>query len=82
MSAEMSDKEFREKFPFAASIADIAASKKGMKDGNCNREACQKPGATWYNRGSYRYYCAACAKAINSYCARDEEPLCRDTENS
>lgn len=35
--------------------------KKGHYNGLCNRSACLAPGATWYNRGSYAFYCANCA---------------------
>ncbi len=38
---------------------------KGVQGGNCNRTACQQPGATWYNKGTYKYYCAKCAEMIN-----------------
>lgn len=39
---------------------------KGLKFGSCNREACQRPGATWFNRGTDKYYCENCAYSINS----------------
>jgi hypothetical protein len=52
---------------------------KGVKDGNCNRQACQQPGATWYNSGTYKYYCKACASMINWSCETGEELLCKDT---
>lgn len=38
---------------------------KGMKNGNCNRTACQKPGAVYYNHSTEKYYCAECATMIN-----------------
>lgn len=37
----------------------------GTFDGLCNRTACRKPNARWWNRGSERYYCEACAQRIN-----------------
>jgi hypothetical protein len=40
-------------------------SDKGLKNGSCNREACQRPGATWFNRGTDRFYCEDCARLIN-----------------
>ena len=52
---------------------------KGVKGGNCNRQACQKPGSFWYNRGTDRYYCAPCARAINNWCEKDDL-LCHNTE--
>lgn len=38
---------------------------KGIKDGNCNVTACQRPGATFFNKSTRKYYCRACAKEIN-----------------
>lgn len=38
---------------------------KGLKGGSCNVTHCQKPNAFWYNKGTQKYYCAACADAIN-----------------
>lgn len=55
---------------------------KGQKDGSCNRAACQKPGATWFNRGTYAYYCAHCASLINGHQDKGEEPLCSPPEES
>jgi len=40
---------------------------KGKQNGNCNRQACQQAGATWFNQGTEAFYCRACAKRINSY---------------
>lgn len=38
---------------------------KGKRDGACNRSACQRVPATWYNRGSLAYYCPDCADDLN-----------------
>lgn len=40
---------------------------KGLKDGSCNRTACQKPikGASYYNKSTQAYYCKECADSIN-----------------
>lgn len=38
---------------------------KGEKNGNCNRTACQKPNAVYYNKSTQKYYCKACADRIN-----------------
>lgn len=38
---------------------------KGLKNGSCNRTACQKPGATYFNKSTKAYYCEDCARAIN-----------------
>ena len=48
----------------------------------CNRTQCLRTPATWYNRGSYAYYCPDCARELNRVNARDAEclgaggPLC------
>lgn len=39
---------------------------KGQFGGSCNVTACQLPdSATWYNHGTQRYYCVACATVLN-----------------
>lgn len=38
---------------------------KGKYLGSCNRSACLRPGATWWNHGSYAYYCGSCARELN-----------------
>lgn len=38
---------------------------KGLYKGNCNRTACQQPGAIYFNHSTEKYYCAACAELIN-----------------
>lgn len=60
-------------------VCNKPADLKGVKGGNCNRTACQKPNAWWYNSGSWAYYCRACALEINKCCPKDE-PLCTNTE--
>jgi len=51
---------------------------KGVEGGNCNRTACQQPGAIWYNTGTRAYYCRNCAITIqreaNDYALRAQEP--------
>ena len=37
---------------------------KGVEGGNCNRTACQQPGAVWYNSSTRKYYCRNCAITI------------------
>lgn len=39
--------------------------KKGELNGLCNRSACLKPGANWYNTCTYNFYCEECAVLIN-----------------
>ena len=48
-------------------IQDKPAALKGVFGKNCNRTACQAPGATWYNHSTRMYYCHDCALDINSY---------------
>lgn len=38
---------------------------KGLKNGSCNRTACQVPGANHYNQYTHAYYCKSCAMKIN-----------------
>jgi hypothetical protein len=38
---------------------------KGDYLGLCNRSACLRPKADWYNVGSLAYYCEECARMIN-----------------
>lgn len=38
---------------------------KGFFMGSCNRSACLRPNARWYNHGSLAYYCEACAMDLN-----------------
>ena len=47
-------------------------SQKGIKGGHCNREACQRPGATYYNASTQRWYCPDCARAINRWSLHDD----------
>jgi len=51
-------------------------SLKGKRGGNCNREACQRPGATWFNKTMNAYYCPSCAERINEVPQPDGKPLC------
>jgi hypothetical protein len=39
---------------------------KGKFMGSCNRSACLKPGAEWYNHSTQKYYCEACADWLNT----------------
>ena len=38
---------------------------KGHKNGSCNRAACQKAGANYYNKSTMAYCCKQCADLIN-----------------
>ena len=38
---------------------------KGKYEGNCNRTACQRPGAVWYNHSTREHYCSSCASTLN-----------------
>jgi hypothetical protein len=46
-------------------IADPAL--KGKLGGNCNRAACQQPGALYFNQSTKMYYCKLCASTINRH---------------
>lgn len=42
-------------------------STKGQFEGICNMTSCKSNlPATWYNHGSYAYYCKKCAFRLNS----------------
>lgn len=38
---------------------------KGEFLGSCNRSACLRPGANWYNHSTRKYYCRNCAHELN-----------------
>ena len=48
---------------------------KGKKNGNCNRTACQAPGAVFYNKGTRAYYCRRCAEMIQASCFKFNDPF-------
>ncbi len=56
----------------AAQKADLAL--KGVFDGNCNVESCQRSiaGENFYNTSTSAYYCRQCAREINRWSRRDE----------
>lgn len=39
---------------------------KGQEDGTCNRSHCQHT-ATWYNHGSFAWYCTRCKNDIYDF---------------
>lgn len=39
---------------------------KGHELGSCNRTACQRPGADWFNHSTQAYYCRRCADWLNT----------------
>jgi hypothetical protein len=43
---------------------------KGQLNGLCNRTACQRPGATWFNTSTRAYYCEDCARDITGFTKR------------
>lgn len=51
---------------------------KGERGGLCNRTACQKPPAYWFNSSTRAYYCNDCAQLINKAnfvdCVNHNEP--------
>ena len=50
---------------------------KGDKGGRCNITRCQRPGASWFNHSTRRYYCADCAWFLNTdkFNKRDAQEL-------
>lgn len=38
---------------------------KGIEGGSCNRTACQKPNAIYYNKATHRFYCKQCMILIH-----------------
>lgn len=53
---------------------------KGKYLGKCNMSSCNtNEPATWYNQGSYAYYCTSCANRLNNdpFNKRDAERLFR-----
>ena len=40
---------------------------KGLLHGSCNRTACQRPGAIYFNHGTRAYYCEMCAAELNRW---------------
>ncbi len=55
------------------------AAKGSVYRGLCNRTACDGFPATTYNLGTYGYYCAPCAHAINR---GNKQPLCVEVDHS
>lgn len=43
------------------------APEKGDYSGECNRTACNKQPAVFYNHSTQKHYCSACASMINQY---------------
>ena len=41
---------------------------KGKEGANCNRTACQSPGAYFYNWSTRAWYCRRCAEMIQASC--------------
>jgi hypothetical protein len=54
---------------------DATPKDKGQWAGACNRSACLKRPATWYNAGSLAYYCRECGPMLNR---ANNVVLCRD----
>jgi len=44
---------------------------KGDYSGECNRTACNKQPAVFYNHSTRKHYCLACARTINQYNHKD-----------
>lgn len=50
---------------FTDVLPDKDPALKGVLNGNCNRAACQEPGAQYYNQSTRAYYCKPCAFRLN-----------------
>lgn len=48
---------------------------KGKKGGSCNRTACQRPGADYYNKYMDAFYCLHCAQEITLYARKMGDPI-------
>jgi hypothetical protein len=51
--------------PKSTKAKPVMPKDKGEYLGSCNRSACLRSGAHWYNHGSLAYYCANCAMDLN-----------------
>jgi hypothetical protein len=51
-------------------VSETLKSDKGKLRGSCNRTACQRPGATWFNTSTRAYYCQPCALDITDFTKR------------
>lgn len=62
--------------PVESSVEDTCSELRiGFFNGPCNITLCRRPGATWWNRGSYAHYCPTCARMLNRVNYRDAEEL-------
>jgi len=55
---------------------------KGKKGESCNRSACQRPPALYYNQAMDAYYCRECAIEISKWDGDKENPLFADFEKN
>lgn len=56
---------------------------KGLYGCECNRVACERSGATFFNPCTRAFYCATCARLINRWPENhraDGSPLCQYVE--
>lgn len=49
--------------------------RKGLFRENCNRTACQRPPAEWFNQSTRAWYCEDCAHEINKFRPTQEDSL-------
>lgn len=47
-------------------LPPVEPANKGEFGGSCNRSACLRPGANWYNHSTRKYYCESCAHWLNT----------------
>ena len=61
------DRETKCVLESSAYLSEAKLLTKGEFEGLCNRTACQKPGAIYYNHSTKKYYCPTCADMLNKY---------------
>ena len=55
----------------------ISLKIKGLRGKNCNRQACQKPPATYFNNSTKAWYCEKCADELNHWSLQiSSEKIC------
>ena len=60
--------DLKDEYDFSIAKRGAVFVTKGKRGGNCNRTACQRSNAWWYNKTMRAYYCGDCAGAINESC--------------
>jgi len=53
--------------PIKIASKKVRPSVKGDFNGECNRGACYRSRAVFYNHSTHKYYCPKCARLINEF---------------